>query len=198
MVISHYGLGMVKIQLGERVMVFNPNGHQAKFGADLALVSLHDADYNDVGAASRGERVPFVIEGPGEYEVDGVFIKGFQTTGPSGKINTAYLVVLDSVRLVHLGALAESTLPAATIEAMGTIDILFVPVAGGLLEPKAAAKIATTLEPRAIVPVNYESGSLAAFLKELGEEQVEPVASWSIKKKDLSDKEAQVVIIKSA
>src|SRR3990167_6475574 len=100
MIISHYGLGMVKIQQGETVVVFNPIGEvprgrgdlkTLKFGADIALVSLNDPGYNGVANAARGERVPLLVDGPGEYEVGGIFIKGFAT----GKINTAYLVTLE-------------------------------------------------------------------------------------------------------
>lgn len=207
MVISHYGLGMVKITLGERVIVFSPIGKRAdspaggepvKFGADLALVSLNDAAYNGVEQVTRGEKKPFVIDGPGEYEVEGNFIQGFATAGPGSRINTVYLLVLDGLRLVHLGALAETTVSDKLVEALGAIDILFLPVGqGDLLETKAAARIATLLEPRAVVPVNYNQKTLAAFLKEMGEEKSGAVESWAVKKKDLVEKEGEVMVVKS-
>ena len=202
MVISHYGLGMVKIQQGDWIAVFNPIGtgselEPVKFGADLALVSLQDSDYNGVNHVSRGERVPFLIDGAGEYEVEGNFIQGFSTLGPSGKINTVYLLVIDGVRLVHLGALAESTLSDKLVEALGTIDLLFLPVGGGLLDTKQAAKLATVLEAKVVVPVNFDQKSLPAFLKETGEEEVKSLETWTMKKKDLVDKAGDVVVIKS-
>lgn len=208
MVINHYGAGMVKAQLGDRIIVFNPIGptsprlrgaseaKPAKFGADLALVSLNDPDYNGTEEVSRGERVPFVIDGPGEYEVEGNFVQGIGTAGPSGKLNTAYLLVFDGMRLVHLGALAKAELDEKTIEKLGAIDILFVPVGNGM-DPKAASKLATALSPRAVVPVCWESASLAAFLKEMGEESAKPVDGWTVKKKDLTDKESDVIVVKS-
>jgi hypothetical protein len=81
MVISYFGVGMVKVQLGDTVIVFNPIGESAehkavKFGSDVALVSLLDPAWNGVENAARGDRQPFIVNGPGEYEVNGIFIKG--------------------------------------------------------------------------------------------------------------------------
>ncbi|MCC6290496.1 MBL fold metallo-hydrolase [Candidatus Nomurabacteria bacterium] len=201
MVISHFGLGMVKVQLGDRVIVFNPIGKGAdieptKFGADLALVSLRDSAYNGVEQVSRGDRVPFVIDSPGEYEIAGDFVQGFSTSGPSEKINVAYLLVLDGVRLAHLGALAKPELPDSVVETLGKIDVIFLPISDDLLGPKGANKLATLLEPRVVVPVNFDAKGLAAFLKDMGE-TVEPIDSWTMKRKDLVDKEGEVVVIKS-
>jgi hypothetical protein len=113
MVISYFGIGMVKVQLGDTVMVFNPIGHSkihkpVKFGSDLALVSLLDPEWNGVENASRGERAPFIINGPGEYEVSGIFVKGLLSAGPARAVNTIYTVLFDDIRLVHLGALGEA------------------------------------------------------------------------------------------
>lgn len=200
MIINHYGLGMVKVALGERVIVFNPIGDKAsrepvKFGADIALVSLQDSGYNGVRQVSRGERVPFLIDGPGEYEVDGNFIRGFTTVGPGGRINTAYLLVLDGVRLVHLGALAAPELKNEVVEALGAVDVLCLPLAN--LETKAASKLITLLKPQVVVPVDYDDKNLAAFLKDQGEEGNGARESWTFKKKDLAGKEGEVMLIKS-
>lgn len=210
MVISHYGAGMIKITQGETTLVFNPIGESAafkpvKFGADLALVSLNDSRYNGAENAARGERVPFLVNGPGEYEVGGIFVKGFATEGPAGKINTVYSLVLEGTNLVHLGALANADLsagqvglPAKAVEELGTIDVLFVPVGNDFLPTKAAAKVATNLESRLVIPVDYESEvALKTFLKEFGAEKAETVESLSLKRKDILDKEGEVVVIKS-
>lgn len=195
MVISYFGVGMVKVQLGDTVIVFNPIGqseaHKAvKFGSDLALVSLLDPAWNGVENASRGERAPFVVNGPGEYEVSGIFIKGFVSTGPDGLINTIYSVLFDDIRLVHLGALATASLDEKVIGELGTIDILFVPA--------GMAKLATQLEPRLIIPINWsDEKQLGAFLKEVGEGKEQAVETLAVKRKDLSDKEAVVTVIKS-
>src|SRR3989344_6269327 len=148
MVISHYGLGMVKVQQGETVLVFNPIDQVSKerpdlktlkFGADVALVSLNDPAYNGISNAARGDRVPFSATGPGEYEIGGVFVKGFDTAGPEAKINTAYSVGFEQLRLLHLGALTDPKLSDKLAEGVGAVDILFVPVGNGrLITPKQA------------------------------------------------------------
>lgn len=48
----------------------------SKFGADVVLSSINHLDMNGVEQVTFGEKKPFVISGPGEYEVKEVFIKG--------------------------------------------------------------------------------------------------------------------------
>src|SRR3989344_5648033 len=192
MVISHYGRGMVKVVHGVLVVVFNPMGDGAglkpvKFGADLALISLNDPAYNGVANVSRGERVPFVIDGAGEYEVSGVFVQGWATPGPAGRINTVYALTFDGLKLVHLGALTAPELSPAVVEGLGEIDVLFIPV--------RLAK--TDLEAKLVIPVEFEDDDLKKFLKEWGGESRSPVESLALKRKDLSDKADQVAVIKS-
>ena len=215
MIISHYGRGMVKVQQGEAVVIFNPIGEikggpggvkPVKMGADIALVSLRDEAYNGVANAARGERTPFVVDGPGEYEVNDIFIKGFATAGPGDRTNTAYLVTLEQTRLLHLGALTSEKLPDALAEGAGVVDILFVPVGsprlhgegnGTLLTPKQAAQVISDLEPGLVVPVDYDDKTLSIFLKELGAEKESLAESLTIKKKDLVAGQTRVAIVKS-
>lgn len=204
MVISHFGAGMVKVAQGDLVAVFNPidespNYKAVKFGADIALISLNDKRYNGAANAARGDRTPFVASGPGEYEIGGIFIKGFGTTGPKNKINTVYSMIIEGTNLVHLGALSQEELPAKAVEELGTVDVLFVPIGNDeLLSPKAAAKLATNLGPRLVIPVDYNSeDKLKTFLKEFGADKPEVTESLTIKRKDILDKEDEVVVIKS-
>ena len=188
---------MVKVQQGDTVVVFNPIGAAPgltppRFGADLALVSRNDPAYNGVANVSRGERVPFVIDGPGEYEVGGIFVRGAATD----ETNTAYALSWDEIRLVHLGALSGAELSTEVEEQLGAVDILFVPIDS--LGPKPAAKLAAALDPRLIIPVDCaRPADLEIFLKETGAPGVKPVESLTLKRKDLADKEAAVVVIKS-
>jgi L-ascorbate metabolism protein UlaG (beta-lactamase superfamily) len=203
MVISYYGLGMVKVVQGDTTIAFNPIGEtkdykSINFGSDIALVSVNDPHYNGIDHMSRGDRVPFVVDGPGEYEVSGIFVRGLGTRGPREKINTIYSLVLDEIRLAHLGALTEPLTPE-TVEKLGVVDVLFVPVGGGgTLEAKQAAKMVTTLNPKIVIPVDYDDDKmLHAFLKEVGSENGKPVESLTIRRKDVADKETVVVVIQS-
>ncbi|MEK7556865.1 MAG: MBL fold metallo-hydrolase, partial [Patescibacteria group bacterium] len=73
MVITYHGLESFKVQFGDTVLAFNPVSKDsklktAKFGADIALISMHHEDMNGAEQVSFGEKKAFVVEGPGEYE----------------------------------------------------------------------------------------------------------------------------------
>ncbi len=202
MIITYHGVGMVKVAQGDWVAVFNPISRESKlkptrFGADLALVALNDPSYNGIEEVTFGERKPFVIDGPGEYEVAGTFIHGFASIGPNKKINTIFDLALDGKRLVHLGALADENLTPAVKEELVPVDILFVPIDESLLAPREAYRLALTLNPRLIIPINYTESSLKQFLKEAGEEGTKPIDKLVIKGKELAEKEAEVIVLEA-
>ena len=213
MVISYAGGQCFKVSKGDLTLSFNPPAKgsslaSAKFGADIALVSLHHADFNGGENAAFGERQPFVIEGPGEYEIKEVTVRGFATPAMYDKkqtINTIYSVMLEGMNLCFLGALGNAELPAAAKAELDDIDVLFLPVgpstgsgqAAGIINYAAAYKLAVQLEPKVIVPMHYDAASLKAFLKEAGAEGTKAEEKLTIKKKDLEGKEAEVVVLSS-
>ena len=204
MVINYLGGECFKISQGDLTLAFNPPSKDSalasvKFGADVALISLNHDDFAGVENASFGEREPFVIEGPGEYEIKGVRVMGFGVpTTYDGKktINTVYNVSLDGLNLCFLGAMGTGDLPAAAKQALDDIDILFVPVGGGdVLDKASAEKLSVGLEPKVVVPMHYDAASLKAFLKEAGAEDTKPVEKLTVKKKDLDGKEGEIVVL---
>jgi hypothetical protein len=207
MVITQHGLAFTKVQLGDTVVAFNPiskehDAKAAKFGANIALISMNDERFNGRDQVSYGSKEAFVIDTPGEYEIGGVFIQGFPSEGAKGKINTVFTLNMENMRLLHLGALATSTLTPETIEEIGVIDIVFVPVGGDdVLNPKEAAKLASSFEPKIIIPTMYEGKkgeeNLALFIKEAGKGVEKPIDKLAIKRKDIEGKVAEVVIINS-
>lgn len=196
----------MKIGQGEMALAFNPvskdskSGVSAKFGADIALSTTNHPDYNGLEQLSHGERVPFAITGPGDYEVKEIFIKGVMshaTLGNKKYINTIYSLSVDNISIVFLGALSDSEFSKETREAIDGPDILFVPVGGnGLLDAKSAAKLASSLEPKIIIPIDYDAGTLKSFLKEMGEEKAEVVDKLTLKRKDLEGKDGEVIVLK--
>lgn len=204
MVISYLGGECFKITQGDLTLAINPPGKgsklaSAKFGADIALVSLDHEDFNGIDQASFGERQPFVISGPGEYEVKGVAVRGFgapTTYGKKETINTIYSISLEGMTLCFMGAQGQVELPAAAKQELDEVDILFVPVGGGeVLDAAGASKLAVALGPKVIIPMHYDTTSLKAFLKEEGAEGVKPEEKLTVKKKDLEGKEAEVVVL---
>ena len=207
MIITYLGGAFVKVQFGDTVLAFNPISKDsklkpAKFGADVVLVSVNHEDMNGVDQVSFGEKKPFIISGPGEYEIKQVFIKGLPSKtsyGGEDRINTIYTVALEGMNICFLGAVNTVELPKETDEAIEAVDILFVPIGGeGTLNPTSAYKLAVSLEPKIIIPIIYDDNkskeNLKAFLKEAGDNP-KPEPKLTLKKKDLDGKEAEVMIV---
>ena len=207
MVITYLGLEAFKVQLGDLVIAYNPISKDSslkasKFGSDLVLVSINHPDMNGIENVTFGEKKPFVISGPGEYEIRGIFIKGFPSETSYGKgkrTNTIYTMSLENMNLCFLGALDSKQLADDTKEALDGIDILFVPVGGeGVLDLHDANKLAVSLEPKIIIPMHYDEKQLKLFLKEADALDAKPIDKLTIKKKDLEGKEADVVVLSPA
>ena len=99
-----------------------------RFFADIALVSLNHPDMNGAENLSYNGKEPFVISGPGEYEIKGIFIKGFASKSNFGgkeKINTIYSVSLENMNMCFLGALSDINLSSDVKEELGDVDISF-------------------------------------------------------------------------
>lgn len=211
MVITHHGGQCFKVTFGDLTLVFDPISKggtlpAVRFGADIALVSRNHPDMNGVAEVSFGDKEPFAITGPGEYEKGGITVQGFLTKseyalskGQAEAINTVYAVKLEGMTLVHLGALAEPALSQEAREAIDDIDVLFVPVGGdGVLDAAGAAKLATILEPKIIIPMHWSGmgheGALKDYIKEEGDDS-EKVDKLTLKKKDTADKDGAIIVV---
>ncbi len=215
MIVTYLGHECFKVQYGDLTIALNPPSKSSsfktsKFGADVVLQTLEHEDMNGGADMSYGDKVPFVISGPGEYETNGIFIHGLagvseydskntnKDNGFSGRrVNTIYSLTVDGINMLFLGA-QGGPLPSTLAEAVDVVDILFVPIGGeGVFDAKEAYKVAMNLEAKLIVPMHFESvkdDSLKAFLKETGENP-EPQDKLTIKKKDLEGKEGDVAVL---
>jgi len=204
MILTYHGGACVRAQAGDTTLVFGPVSKASKkfkpvnFGADIAFVSLNHPDMNGAEEAGRGERRPFVIAGPGEYEVKEVTASGFPSGsryGGAPRTNTIYSVRFDGLSVLYLGALGDLDLPGEVLE-MDEPDVLIIPVDGdGLLNPAEAAKLAVKLEAKIVIPILHDDKSLKQFLKEAGAEGTQPVDKLTIKPRDVVGKENEVVVL---
>ncbi len=210
MIISYFGKEFFKISQGDLVIALNPvskdSSHKdkiSKFGSSIALITANHADYNGVENVTYGETAPFVISGPGDFEIKDIYVRGLLTNTEIGKnkyINTIYNFTIDDIKICFLGALSKDILSNVR-EAIGTPDILFVPIGGGdVLDFKEAYKISLSLEPKIIIPMDYgedrQKDALKNFLKEGGSDKVEPIEKLTLKKKDLEGKDGEIVVLK--
>jgi L-ascorbate metabolism protein UlaG (beta-lactamase superfamily) len=160
-----------------------------KLEADLVTISHAHDNHSYTQAVAKD---PYVVTGPGEYEVAGVIVTGLPTfhDGKQGEVygrNTVCVIELDDVRVCHLGDLGHP-LAADMLEALGNIDVLLVPVGGGnALDAAGAAEVVRQVEPRVVVPMHYGLPALKTdlapverFLKEMGVTEAEPQTRLSV------------------
>jgi L-ascorbate metabolism protein UlaG (beta-lactamase superfamily) len=151
--------------------------------------------------------VTHTIDGAGEFEIGGVFITAVQTGGTGGKKNkdkvrnTLYVFDYDGITVAHLGDLQEVP-TQSEVEALGTVNVLLVPVGGGgSLNAAKASEVVSLIEPNIVIPMHYATpaakvslDSLNKFLKEMGLGKTEAQPSLKITRSGLPD-ETKVVVL---
>jgi L-ascorbate metabolism protein UlaG (beta-lactamase superfamily) len=171
--------------------------------ADVVTVSHEDPHHNYVPAA-KGE--PFVVSGPGEYEVKGTFINGITTFHDNKKgalrgLNTVYVFEFEGVTVCHLGDLGH--VPTQDqVEALSHADVLLIPVGGSeSLKATEAAEVISLLEPKIVVPIHYKTAgttlqlnSVNVFLKEIGAPAPDPIEMLKVTASSLPE-ETQIVLL---
>lgn len=176
------------------------------YEADIVLVT-HDHDDHNNAASAKGE--PFVASSPGEYESKGVFIKGIPSYhddvyGAERGANTIYKVTAEDMNICHLGDIGQAELTSEQTEAIGNIDILFVPVGGTYtVDAKEASHIVSQIEPKLVIPMHYSIPGLKPkldkvdeFLKVMGVKDVEAEQKLVVKKSNLEDNGTSVTVLK--
>ena len=210
MVITHYGGQCFKVTFGDLTLAFDPPGKDSKslklnkFGSDVVFVSRNHPDMNGIEQVAHGTKEPFPITGPGEYEVAGVRVRGYNAPtlyGGEG-LTTIYLLELEDMTLLFLGALSESKIPPELGETLDTVDVLFIPIGGeGVMNAQEAHKLAVKLEPKIIIPMHYDSigekGALTQFLKQDGSD-AKPVEKATLKAKEVEKEDGTIIVLASA
>jgi L-ascorbate metabolism protein UlaG (beta-lactamase superfamily) len=171
--------------------------------ADVVTISCSDPQCR----YTSGVRGPFkLFDGPGEYEVGGVFITGIATfadgkRGASRGLNTVFTFGFGGLTVGHLGRLGHVP-TQSQVENLGTVDILLVPVGGGgSLSPARASEVISLFEPSLVIPMYYKVqglkvnlGTLSRFLKEMGLEKVDSQEMLKVTGANLSE-ETQIVVL---
>ena len=162
--------------------------------ADLVLVTKDEPAYNNVEGVSG---FPYIISGPGEYEVKGIYVCGISSDG-----NTFYQFKVGGIFFLHLGSL-NCSLNDEQLSGIGEIDILFVPVGGvSTLDPEKAAEVVARVEPRVVIPMHYQRDTeplsgfapVEKFTEEMGE-RVERLSEFKLKSQADLPEETEVVIL---
>jgi L-ascorbate metabolism protein UlaG (beta-lactamase superfamily) len=129
--------------------------------ADLVLVTHEHADHNGVEAIDGD---PVVLRSTAGRlsspigEVVAIASEHDDAAGSRRGPNTIFVFELDGIRVAHFGDFGQRALRDEQAEAIGTIDLLFVPVGGGpTLDAQQAAEVVERLGPRWIVPMHYRT-----------------------------------------
>lgn len=207
-----YGQSFFKIESDKSVLAADPFDQSLglkvpRLAADVVILTAKDNEHNNAEAIKgTGAGAPFLIDSPGEYEINNIFIQGVLIK-PAEKEKEGviiYRIDLEGMSLAHLGNL-NRILTEEEAEKLEGIDILMIPVGGGTsLSAKQATELISQLEPRIVIPMQYDLpglklknkiASLNVFCKEIGVCPKDKTNKLKISKKDLPVEDLQVAVL---
>ncbi len=201
MEIQFYGANCIRLVTKKATIVVDDlTGTVAKTGDVALFTGLHDKFKADT---------KIVIEQPGEYEVSDTSIQGISARShleqEGDRSVTIYKIIGDDVRVAVLGHIYPE-LSDEQLEALGTIDVLIIPVGGGgyTLDAIGALKLIKDIEPKIIIPTHYgdskikyevPQASLTDVLKELSMEPKETFPKLKLKSNEILGESNQLIIL---
>ena len=173
---------------------------------DLVLVTHKHYDHNNVGGANPEA---MIIDGPGEYEKQGIYIRGIlsyhdKEQGKERGLNTIYIIKIENILVCHMGDFGQATFEEGQIDDIGDVDILMLPVGGKYtINYKEAVGVVGKIEPKIIIPMHYKVKDLKLdidgsdkFIKEMGLKP-EKVDKYKIVQKNLPTEEVKLVLFQN-
>lgn len=175
---------------------------------EAAVVTVSH-DHKDHNAIFNIEGTPYIVKGPGEYDIQGVSIVGFSSfhdekAGSLRGKNTIFRIEIDGIVIVHMGDLGHN-LSSAQIESLDGVDVLMIPVGGTVtIDAKNAVSVVKEIDPSIVIPMHYHKPELnqktfgelepvSAFVKELGKEAV-TMPKLSLTREKITE-EMQLIIL---
>jgi L-ascorbate metabolism protein UlaG (beta-lactamase superfamily) len=128
---------------------------------DLLLVTHEHGDHNAVEAITGEPAVLRSTAGTLQSpvgEVTAIASEHDDVAGTQRGPNTIFCFTLDGLRTCHMGDFGQSELREEQAQAIGELDLLFVPVGGGFtIGAEQAALVIDRLQPRWVVPMHYRT-----------------------------------------
>jgi L-ascorbate metabolism protein UlaG (beta-lactamase superfamily) len=177
----------------------------AKSVARAGDIALFTAAHSDPAQPSK-----IIIDQPGEYEVSNISIYGFATRAhmdeASQKTATMYKLISDDVRVLVVGHVYPE-FTDKQLEAIGLIDVMIVPVGGNgyTLDGVGALKLIKKIEPKIVIPTNYDlpglnfpvpQQTLQQALQSLAMEAQQTTTKLKLKESDLVEGTRLIVLEK--
>jgi L-ascorbate metabolism protein UlaG (beta-lactamase superfamily) len=145
--------------------------------ADLLLVTHEHLDHNGVEVVDGNPTILRSTAGRLESpvgEIVAIASEHDESAGTERGPNTIFVFTLDGVRVAHFGDFGQTSLRDEQAEAVGQVDLLFLPVGDGpTIGAEQAAAIVNRLAPKWVVPMHYRTPRVGfletadAFLEKL-------------------------------
>ena len=205
MEIQYFGANTIKIASKKASIIVDDNLSEL---GQKSVSSKNDISIYTSKLVPHTSGTRFVIDSPGEYELSNASITGIATRShmEEGKDESAtmYRIILDDARIAVVGHIYPE-LSDDQLEALGTIDILLIPVGGNgyTLDGVGAQKIIKKIEPKLVIPTHYADkeikyevpqAELAEALKGIAMEPTDTVDSLKLKGLDLTDTTKLIVL----
>jgi L-ascorbate metabolism protein UlaG (beta-lactamase superfamily) len=204
--LQYFGANCIKITSRKASIIIDDNLVELGLksvtkSGDIALFGMDHKDPT--------QEVKLVIDYPGEYEASDVSIQGIAARGhmdEAGKLSaTIYKMLIEDIRIVSLGHVYPE-LNDEQLEAIGTVDVLLVPVGGNgyTLDPVGALTMIKKIEPKLVIPTHYADNAinypvpqqeLENALKELSMEARDTVDKLKLKPGDFVSDVTQLVVL---
>lgn len=193
MEISYHGGNCIEIASKQSTLIIDGNLTALGLKDVKAKGALHLGTQSDL--AGTPDEDGMFLDGPGEYEVKDLSIKGIpaeRMIDHDKSLNaTIYRISTGQVSIVVVGHVA-SPLTEEQLEEIGVVDIAIVPVGGNgyTFDAHQAVQAIRQIDPKVVIPTHYEDKGinyevpqmpLEPFVKELAATQQETTSKFKIK-----------------
>jgi L-ascorbate metabolism protein UlaG (beta-lactamase superfamily) len=172
--VRSYGHSAFYLRGSERSVFIDPHGPMRELPvrfeyppirgvtADLLLITHEHPDHNNAEAIETAGHVIRSSAGTHRSPVGEVVSIASEHDPVAGTVlgaNTILVFTLDGLRIAHFGDFGQRGLRPEQREAIGAVDLVFVPVGGNdaTLDGQAAARLVGELGPSWAIPMHYQT-----------------------------------------
>ena len=133
--------------------------------ADLLLVTHEHGDHNAIQAVGGVKQT--IRSAAGTFEspigrIVGIASEHDAVAGTQRGANVIYVFESGGIRVCHMGDFGQAQLRPEQKQAIGEVDLLFIPVGGmATINGSAAAELVNELDPSWVVPMHYRTPAIS-------------------------------------
>ena len=201
MQIDFWGANCLRLKTNGVSLVFDDNlkalGGQSVTSKDsvVCLTNSQLIPVAEIGAAK------IIFDTPGSYEVGDVLIEGVWSSSFMPDLDpphaTIFKITSENMNLVIAGHIRPE-LNDEQLEALGLVDVLFVPVGGNgyTLDAEAARQVVKSIDPKLVIPTHFHQPNLKypvpqaeveEFAKLIAGEAEDIIGALRLKRSDLGE-----------